>query len=161
MKLLKKLGYFVGKKNAQGFPVRHDEYGKEVNVPAIANYDWSDVVNPITRKQVIKWVADLRSGKFKQTKNNLRLIKNGETCHCCLGVLAEINDQLVVDYDDVLFLNYRGSVATLSVSDPDDDFDRDHYLPLALQRAYYELNDAQGWTFAEIAAQIEKDFGLV
>ncbi len=38
------------------------------------------------KKVMEKWVAALRSGKFKQTTGALR----DETGHCCLGVLCEL-----------------------------------------------------------------------
>lgn len=39
-----------------------------------------------------KWVAALRSGKYKQARGRLRKInaKTGEARHCCLGVLCEL-----------------------------------------------------------------------
>lgn len=38
-----------------------------------------------------KWVAELRSGKYKQANGRLKTYDSeGEICHCCLGVLCEI-----------------------------------------------------------------------
>lgn len=39
-----------------------------------------------TTKQITKWVNALRSGKFKQGKNQLQI----DTKFCCLGVACEI-----------------------------------------------------------------------
>ena len=43
------------------------------------------------KKQAMKWVKALRSGKFKQGKNALKKTEEGKTSYCCLGVLAEIS----------------------------------------------------------------------
>lgn len=37
-----------------------------------------------------KWVAALRSGKYKQAKNILAKIKGPHVSHCCLGVACEL-----------------------------------------------------------------------
>lgn len=37
-----------------------------------------------------KWLKALRSGKYKQGKGALRIIKDGETQYCCLGVLCDL-----------------------------------------------------------------------
>lgn len=45
------------------------------------------VMNPEIKQ---KWITALRSGDYKQGKYRLKQEANGETCHCCLGVLAEM-----------------------------------------------------------------------
>lgn len=41
-----------------------------------------------------KWVKALRSGKFKQGQGTLKQFnKQGQTQHCCLGVLCELYNQ--------------------------------------------------------------------
>lgn len=37
-----------------------------------------------------KWVAALRSGKYRQVEGNLKVVENGRAKHCCLGVLCEL-----------------------------------------------------------------------
>ena len=38
-----------------------------------------------------KWLAALRSGKYKQTRNQLReVVADGEDGFCCLGVLCDV-----------------------------------------------------------------------
>jgi hypothetical protein len=37
-----------------------------------------------------KWIAALRSGKYKQGDSALRLESEGESQFCCLGVLADV-----------------------------------------------------------------------
>jgi len=39
-----------------------------------------------------KWLDALRSGKYKQGKDNLRNTLNNETEFCCIGVWADITD---------------------------------------------------------------------
>jgi hypothetical protein len=44
------------------------------------------------KKKAMAWVKALRSGKFEQTTSRLRgETSEGQTAHCCLGVLAEIS----------------------------------------------------------------------
>lgn len=38
----------------------------------------------------MRWVEELRSGKYKQGRQHLKREINGETQHCCLGVLCEL-----------------------------------------------------------------------
>ena len=172
MKLLKHLGYFFGRKDAQGFPVRFDEWGKEVLVAAKAEYEWEDVKDPITRKQVIAWLKALRSGKFNQTSSVLKFEdKDGQMCHCCLGVLADIDGKIVKeenedydpDYNDgepTHYYNFiTGNDSVLQTTSWSSD-DYDHYLPEELQKKYYRMNDNQGKSFSEIADEIAKDFGI-
>jgi hypothetical protein len=35
-----------------------------------------------------RWLDALRSGKYRQGKFRLKDVVKGQTCHCCLGVLA-------------------------------------------------------------------------
>lgn len=178
------LGYVLGRKNKQGFPVRYDAWGREVNVPALQDYDWGGVIDPITRKQVVKWLADLRSGKFKQVTGSLKRIDpiddtNTFACHCCLGVFADTNKMLNAtvtsdDYDEYTEFTFDasldpdyGSTSVLGsngkyIDDGEDFFEGHMYvMPRLLQRRYYEMNDNDRMTFAQIADEIEKDFGIV
>jgi hypothetical protein len=46
-----------------------------------------------------KWLKALRSGKYNQTKGQLK----DETGYCCLGVLCEVKGRLAPFVDDNLF----------------------------------------------------------
>lgn len=170
MKLLKKLGYLIGRKNALGFPVRHNEYGVAyVDTPVhgtAITYKWDNVVNPISRKDVVAWIKALRSGKYKQTTGRLHATPRDEDCdnggYCCLGVFANTKDALTEKDGSSYFTvnEIMLSTHTLTV-----DKGVPHFLPRALQDEYANLNDgASGGithTFAQIADRIEKDFNIV
>ena len=53
-----------------------------------------------------EWLAELRSGKYKQGSNKLCKITDGVAKHCCLGVLCTLQHRpqvfhtYVVDFDD-------------------------------------------------------------
>jgi len=188
-KLLKNMGYFFGKKNAQGFPVRYDEWGKEVNVPALTNYDWTGVITPITRNQVKTWVAALRSGSYQQTTGSLCHVTSTGQSYCCLGVVADLfdvfnevvlsdengvtivedNHESIVEKHDITSLTFgpgkSGSLLTeyKYVSDESTSY----YMPLVLQSELAEMNDGdsgdypEGATFVQIAYHLEEIVGLV
>lgn len=56
------------------------------------------------KKLAKKWVKALRSGKYKQTTDNLQ----DETGHCCLGVLCEIQTEKKVMRDSYGILEGLG-----------------------------------------------------
>lgn len=53
----------------------------------------------MTRDDIVQWIAELRSGKFPQTKGTLKLVdKEGKVeGFCCLGVYAELHPELRQD----------------------------------------------------------------
>lgn len=121
---------------------------------ANANYDWSEVRNPITKQQVLDWVKVLVQGDYQQTTEALTCC----SCYCCLGVLAQENQQL----NDGYFhppeqISYERCY--LSVFDFNTKLYTDYYLPMELQNAFAELNDKRN-PFPAIAAYIEYVFGL-
>ena len=62
-----------------------------------------------------KWVKALRSGKFKQGQGTLKQFnKQGQTQHCCLGVLCEL-------YNDTMKKNKKKTLPE-KVCDNDRDF---------------------------------------
>lgn len=173
-KLLKDIGYFVGKKDELGFPLRYDDHGKRVEVPARANYDWSSVKEPATRQQIIDWVKALRSGNYNQIDGSLKTIRYNDDdeptgmCHCCLGVFADINNDIVTNAEDTDYTYYEFKAGADSIlgsefyNEKTYQYDHTYFnLPGELQKKYYMLNDEQGKSFNEIADVIEKDFGLV
>ena len=91
-----------------------------------------------------KWVAALRSGKYKQGQINLR---SSDDRFCCLGVLADvINPENWSQLDGPAVWGDDGfsSVYTLRQSIIADDA----CFPLV------EMNDAEGKSFNEIADYI-------
>jgi len=68
------------------------------------------------RKEVmVKWVKALRSGKFKQGQGTLKQFnKQGQTQHCCLGVLCEL-------YNETMKKNKKKTLPE-TVCDNDRDF---------------------------------------
>lgn len=55
------------------------------------------------KKQAMKWVKALRSGKFKQAQSQLCTLDRNDKPdgYCCLGVLAHINGATL---DDIRYL---------------------------------------------------------
>lgn len=48
-----------------------------------------DVINNLEHRQ--QWIDALKSGKYKKGEGRL---KTNDNCYCCLGVLAELNNDL-------------------------------------------------------------------
>ncbi len=90
-----------------------------------------------------KWVAALRSGRYKQAVNYLRVTRRGSTCHCALGVLAE---------ELGLFDGPGEREATINGS---PNFLPESIIPEPSQRAVSLLNDYCAMTFPELANFIE------
>lgn len=92
------------------------------------------------KDKIKKWAEALESGKYKQCTGRL---KDGDS-YCCLGVLCEING---VDMDKSpvvsIYSNFIGNI-----------------LPPERYKKYYNLNDAKGLNFKEIAKVIREDYGL-
>lgn len=122
-----------------------------------------------------KWIAALRSGKYKQGRIRLRQrnVVSGLETHCCLGVLCDITApelwQAPYKSDDVLIYPVGGMMGTLPNAVEDALAFNDRIdLPIGLQvgtivtnrfnhiRAYADLNDADGLTFEQIADLVEK-----
>ncbi len=116
-------------------------------------------LNPNARK----WVRALRSGKYKQTKDALCTVENGERSYCCLGVACELyaaSNPLTIKDGELEGKNVvifgRASVVPpkkvikwLGLQSECGDFDGD---------ALTSLNDG-GTPFAEIADIIESQPG--
>jgi len=121
------------------------------------NYTWTHVVNPITEEEVRTWVANLRSGNFKQGNGYL----NANESYCCLGVLGK--DNLVpADIGHPMYA-VEGYMASSQCTLSGNTLTGSHVefkMPHRLQARYYGLNDSEEKSFAEIADAIEQDFGL-
>jgi len=114
-----------------------------------------------------RWVAALRSGRYKQTRNHLFDRKGGKPGYCCLGVLAheefdgwwkpdpwlkkewllegwddgdDPNEDDVSDWDGDLPANWSSKIG----------------LPQAVQAALVRCNDEGRLSFKQIADVIQK-----
>lgn len=90
-----------------------------------------------------KWVAALRSGKFKQGEGQLRL--NGK--HCCLGVLCEISPAVAKRNAN----RWPDGETFLSEACEYAGFDTHQENELV------KLNDTKKFSFKRIATWIEKN----
>ena len=102
----------------------------------------------MTKKLATKWIAALRSGKYKQGKGFLR---DENDNYCCLGVLLS-NIQYprnVYEYDG----HYKQNI-------PENfkGFKHGHGFIPSLKISLAELNDVKEYTFADIANIIEKHY---
>ena len=114
-----------------------------------------------------KWVDALRSGEFKQGRNALRQIVDGQPLDCCLGVLCELHRRehperfkWVQDHQQCHLFNPEDSTSTYSFLphavcvwaglDPFQEAD-----PHLGSDTASEHNDS-GRTFEEIAKLIEE-----
>lgn len=131
-----------------------------------------------------EWLEELRSGNLKQGNGRLtyRNPDDGSELDCCLGVLCKIavkhgitsvvvrpfEDQETIAYgtlDDVAILpeNVAQWASITRSGDLHTVFENEHYDPDASSgigkeiSSLTEMNDA-GYTFAEIADVIEKEF---
>lgn len=107
------------------------------------------------------WIAALRSGEYVQGRKMLRSPGNA---YCCLGVLCDLytkhNDAKLrwEQLSDTWYIGDRSAVLPSVVSHWAGlrDSNPASSVMLGSNRLFSELNDV-GWTFAQIADQIEKD----
>ena len=102
----------------------------------------------------VAWVAELRSGKWKQGRGRLFDGKN----HCCLGVLAEMAVQAGHFTKEPSLYQAGCSFGVKGgrmQSDTTPGFDGGLVKPINSQSGVYELNDYKGYTFDQIADVIE------
>jgi hypothetical protein len=102
----------------------------------------------VDKKLKTKWVAALRSGKYKQGRSQLKQTRNTDngdpvTTFCCLGVLKDIHPGIRArDYGFYLSCNQSG-------------------IDADIQDKLAEFNDGCGltkpWGFRRIATWIEKN----
>lgn len=91
-----------------------------------------------------KWVAALRSGKYKQTTGQLvEESERGKLSYCCLGVLCEISPR-------VKELNLHDAILDIPALD---------YAGFTLAQSIHlqSMNDDGGNGFKRIATWIEKN----
>lgn len=107
-----------------------------------------------------RWVAALRSGKYKQGRGHLRKGKDRRSAtYCCLGVLCDIATDKPWrkrnrDPEDLLWRNLgnRGNCYTLS-----DSFKDKAGLSTVEVGKLIDMNDDGERSFKEIADHIEKN----
>lgn len=95
----------------------------------------------MNRDRVTRWTAALRSGKYRQGENQLRV---GDR-FCCLGVACDLEDP--DEWDGNV---YRDSVTFL----PEDV--RDEYGFSEGEESFLTLMNDSGKSFAEIADWLEQ-----
>lgn len=121
---------------------------------------------------IVDWVTDLESGDYSQAQSSLCRVEDDHKSFCCLGVAAHkiIGDGLETDegtlywVDDIPDLPNREGI---KFSDGDDLYETGT-LPLQVrivlgidcsqESRYIEMNDEEGRSFAEIAAEVREDF---
>ena len=109
-----------------------------------------------------KWVEALRSGDYKQGKTCLKQIDfDGETRHCCLGVLAEIcevpNEILGGSLYTFNFPRSDKYMFFRSTALLDKNFEMKHFIyGYSNIRTLMRMNDSGDYTFEDIADYIEK-----
>lgn len=97
-----------------------------------------------------KWLEELRSGNHHQVQFTLKdQFGNGEYGYCCLGVLAEKVMGLKVRIMDEDILDDEGDT---EIYEKISNIIGYHFSDL-----YSHKNDS-GWTFAEIADLIERNW---
>lgn len=101
------------------------------------------------KEQVIKWLAALRSGKYKQSKEVLQSIDG----YCCLGVACKVlipKSKMTFNGKSGLM---SGSMPVTQEFAPDWLVQINGYLPTRLTN----LNDIDNYTFSQIADYVEKE----
>lgn len=109
-----------------------------------------------------EWIAALRSGEFKQGRNGLANVKDGEERNCCLGVLyrkAEVPETTERTAGDnfVIFDDGTGD----GWAYPSDEFMAKygmtcHGEPIARRFLSVSVMNDRYSSFEEIADQLEK-----
>lgn len=123
------------------------------------------------------WVADLRSGKFKQGKGGLRIRPTSDTVrHCCLGVACETAIANGVPltirnraYDDAFVDDESGDewsgslppVVSKWLGIESDNIVWGSSDANASPNNAIGANDSYNWSFEKIADKLEEHFGLV
>jgi hypothetical protein len=115
------------------------------------------------------WIDALRSGDYTQGHKRLTTIEpDGKTKHCCLGVACqeaikhgvELNvvHDVLPDYEDAEYIRYNGEDAILPKA-VEDWLGIDEANPVLVDNlTAAELNDSEGYTYAQIADEIERTY---
>ena len=122
------------------------------------------------KRKAMQWVKALRSGKYKQGHENLRKVdKQGETHHCCLGVLGEISGCDTADLNENGYLDASLMEECGLKSEEGKAFNEfDEEVGVKIRNGngledYESLADANdcGSSFKRIATWIEKNYKLL
>lgn len=117
------------------------------------------MMNPEVKK---KWLDALRSGKYKQGKDQLKQEQDGDCAYCCLGVLCdlfvkEMNiswDNQILKYDLFMPTEHVREWAGVSFNSA---FTVKTEIDGSMQDVRLDvLNDKHNYTFEQIADLIEK-----
>lgn len=113
--------------------------------PYTAYANLTSMPKPLARR----WVAALRSGKYKQGRLMLREDAEGTSNYCCLGVLCEIAG---CPYSPIRqdYTMPNGELRLGSVN-------RNFGLTNAQEGALMAMNDSGGRSFKQIARWIERN----
>lgn len=124
------------------------------------------------KKEVAKkWIKALRSGKYKQGQGVLKqTTDNGQTYHCCLGVLCELYNQDMKDkkkktlnetrYNGIHRLNKQNETLPLVVRNWSGLYGKYGDFKDGRDQIYFSLADMNdlGKKFTTIANTIEKQW---
>lgn len=112
----------------------------------------------LTREQCINWINALRSGEYKQGKDDLYSQLTDR--YCCLGVLAKINN-LPTDFSLLTFEDHH----TINLCLSSEEFTTAGELPrMGIEipnnpcMSLSALNDAGGYSFSDIADLLESQY---
>lgn len=99
------------------------------------------------KKNIRKWVAALRSGKYRQSRGQL----HGKFGHCCLGVAEEICPTKIDNFTELLSSNVQKWLG-IEKDNP--------YLVLksGKETGAAEMNDLGHYSFNQIADAIERTY---
>jgi hypothetical protein len=123
------------------------------------------------KDEIVKWVSLLESGNYRQCQHQLREAVNEKSyAHCCLGVacfvksefkplLEPANDRStwkeIHESDEFNVPNFLLQIESFNPVfikyDANDDIELDHTAPA-------DLNDQEGFSFAEIARVMKYNF---
>lgn len=99
------------------------------------------------------WIKALRSGKYKQGKYQLKKdTLLGDTCYCCLGVLADLQRKATKKS----FTYVAQNTAMLTSDGGPLTFAKNIGLTTAACERLADLNDGGGYSFNYIATWLEK-----
>lgn len=107
------------------------------------------IVDKLTKEEKDKWVAALRSGDFKQGRD--QLYNSLTNTYCCLGVLAEINNQLKCGLFKAKDYHIGNPISLFR-----QEASASYYLDEGDQDSLMEMNDS-GTDFKAIADWIENN----
>lgn len=104
-----------------------------------------------------KWVAALRSGKYKQVRENMRRYRHGEGySYCCLGVLTDIVCTKEERADEAMFMDeYGDGYLNPTIS---DRCSVNTSASGIAKKILVKMNDEDGKSFEEIADCIEANW---